>query len=296
MPPRRRNRTSNQCSPSRPNRLRRGPRTCGRLRAPCRGPASARHLPTMAAPRPTQHRQRPGWRPTVRPRRPAPRRARPARPHPTAPAPGLRMLTAQGWPPAARPAAFRRFPRRPCPGPGRKTGALRESRRPRGLRRPPLTSAVLAAARLAPRPPGPAGRAHPARQPPDPRAVPRPGRARPGRRDLAPRGLARPVRAGPARRARARRVPARGRVTTPSARPRPAWARRLRRGPRVPFPASRAVPGSRRPARPVLVVPAARVPAAADREGREAGPALPTAGRVRAGTWVPVPAVPGPAR
>src|SRR5205823_2351400 len=59
-----------------------------------------------------------------------------------------------------------------------------------------------------------------------------PGRPGPGRRDLVGPVRGRP---GPVLRVRvpAPRVPAPGQVTTRSARPRPAWVRRLRRGPRA---------------------------------------------------------------
>jgi len=253
---------------------------------------AARHL----APR-----RRPGWRRTRRPGRSAARRTGRARSHPRRPAPAQGISTVQGRSSAGRHAAFRRFPRRPCPSLGRKTRALRvphESRDRRGLLRPPRTSAARVdgiPARLAPRQPGPPGLARPARPPPEPRAAPRPGLARPGRRDLVLRGRVRPVLADQARLARARHGPARGRATIRSARPRRAWARRPRRGPRVLFPASRAVPGNRRAARPVPVLQAARVPAAGG-PGARSGPAPPTAGRVRAGSRVRVLVVPGPAR
>ncbi len=295
MPSRRRNRTSNQRSPRRPSRPRRGPQTDGRRRT--REPAAAPQLARMAASPPlaVRHRaprRRPGWRRTRRPGRRTARLA--GRAHPRQPAPTLR--TAPGRPPAARPAAFRRFPRRPCPSLGRRTRAPRvppESRHRRGLRPPLRISAARVdgtPASLAPRRPGPL-REPPARPPPDLRAAPRPG---PVRRDLVLRGLARPVRLARARLARARHGPARGRVTIRSARPRPVWAR-LRRGPRVLFPVSKAVPGSRQAARPVRVLLAVRVPAAGG-QAALAGPAARTAGRVRAGTRVSVPVVPGPAR
>jgi hypothetical protein len=289
LPSRRHNRTSNQHSPRRPSQLRRSPQTGGRQRT--REPP---HLARVAASQPsaTRHRaprRRPGWRRTRRPVRRTARTAGRAYPRPPAPTLG----TVQGRSPEGRPAAFHRFPRRPRPSLGRRTRALRvppEFRHHRGLRRPPRVSAARVdgtPARLAPRHPGP-HRAPPARLPPDLRAAPRPG---PARRDLVLRGPARPVRV---RLARARHGPARGRVTIRSARPRPVWAR-LRRGPRVLFPVSRAVPGNRQAARPVRVLLAARVPAAGGQAARP-GPAARMAVRVLAGTRVSVPVVPGPAR
>jgi hypothetical protein len=237
-------------------------------------------------------RRRPGWRRTRRPGRRTARLAGRARPRQPAPGPG----TARGRPPATRPAAFRRFPRRPCPSLSRRPPAPRvppESRHHRGLRPPPRTSAARVdgtPASLVPRHPGPL-RALLTRPPPDLRAAPRSG---PERRDLVLRDPARPVRVARARLARARHGPVRGRVTIRSARPRPAWAR-PRRGPRVLFPVSQAVPGSRPAARPVRVLLAVRVPAAGGQVAR-AAPAARTVVRVPAGTRVSVPVVPGPAR
>ncbi len=116
--------------------------------------------------------------------------------------------------------------------------------------------------------------------------------AAPGTR-RAPAGISPAVRPGRAS-VPAGRVPVRGLVTTRSARPRPAWARLLRPGPRVPFPASRVVPASG-PTAPAAqgarVVP---VPAGADQEARvvQAARVVP----VRAGSPVHAPAVPGRAR
>ncbi len=136
-------------------------------------------------------------------------------------------------------------------------------------------------ARPGPRRPDPAGQARRARAPRTPREVSgRPRRAR--RAALAHRVLAHRV---PAPRARVLRVPARGRVTTRSARPRPAWARRPRPGPRVPFPASRVVPASRRATARVPGVLAARVPHAA--QAAPAAPAVPGSDRRSASRRAP---------
>ena len=117
---------------------------------------------------------------------------------------------------------------------------------------------------------------------------PRQGRPRPGRRDLV---LPVPGRPGPALRVRVPvpRVPAPGPVTTRSARPRPGWVPRLRRGPRA---------RARRAGKAVPVLPAPPAdPVRAD--AAPAGPrvpACPMAARVPAGSPVRVPAVPGRAR
>jgi hypothetical protein len=127
------------------------------------------------------------------------------------------------------------------------------------------------------------------------------GRPRRGPRDPALPGRVRPGLAAQVR-ARALRVPARGQATTRSARPRPAWGRRLRLGPRA-----QAYPLSRvSPAVPVL----RRAPQAAQggQEGQgvqggrvrpgaaRVGPARPMAARGPAGSRARVPAVPGRAR
>src|SRR4029077_19632925 len=98
------------------------------------------------------------------------------------------------------------------------------------------------------------------------RAVRVPGRPGPGRRDLVPhvRGRPGPV---PLARVLVPRVPAPGLVTTRSARPRPAWVRRLRRGPRArPHRAGKAVP-LLRPAGPAA--PAGLPPAGAGPGGTQ---------------------------
>jgi hypothetical protein len=160
-----------------------------------------------------------------------------------------------------------------------------------------------APARLVPRRPVPAGLARPVRAHQAVRAPGRPRLARPGREGQegreAPVAPAHPVlgHPAPAPRARVLRVPARGRVTTRSARPRPAWARRPRPGLRVPFPASRVVPARQTavPAAPANpAAPAARVPAAEARLA-QAGAAR-MADRALAGSGVRVPAAPGRAR
>jgi len=213
-----------------------------------------------------------------------------------------------GWPPMVRRASFRRFRRHPPPGLARLNRGLqgphrflelRGFRDRRGLRQP-RTSGRRGPARLVRRHPGPPGRARSARQARPPRGLRaatatgpqhrgppdlgRPARARPGPRDQE----------DPARRARVPRVPVRGRAITRSARPRPGWDRRLRPGLRAPPPASRLTPaarGSRRAARAVLGALAALV-----RE--DAGPVGPASrtDRVRAGSRVHVPVVPGRAR
>ena len=269
-------------------------------------------------------RPRRGPPPTGRPT--APRR-RP-RPRPTAP-------SRAGPPPVPRPpmrlAGCRRSRRRLRPGPGPP------SRGPRGLR--PLPVPRGRRGRRGPRPPRPprptsvvrgrakgskggqpglrfpvaAGRAAlagsaqaplravPTSRAKGPRAVRGRGRPRRGPRVLVLPGRVRPGLAAPVR-ARALRVPARGRATTRSARPRPAWGRRLRLGPRA-----QAHLGSRViPAVPVLRR-APPVPQAAQ-GGQEVqgvrarlgavrvGPACPMAARGPAGSRVRVPAVPGRAR
>jgi len=235
----------------------------------------------------------------------APRR--PPRPLPT----GRPTVPLSGWPSPAPPprAVPRRRPTRPPGGcrrsrrrrsPGRPNHGLRAVPAPRGCpgrrgpRPPRLTSAARAGPRPGPRRRVPARRAAlPGSVPVAPAAVPTSraraaGRPRPGPRDLVPPVRGRP---GQARRVRARepRVPARGRVITRSVRPRPAWVRRLRPGPRVRArPARGPVPALR----PVL---AGLVPADADRVGLR-GLARPRAVRVPAGSRVRVPVVPGRAR
>src|SRR5947208_840666 len=82
------------------------------------------------------------------------------------------------------------------------------------------------------------------------------------------------------------RVPAPGPVTTRSARPRPGWVLRLRRGPRA---------RARRAGKAVPVLPAAPPAGPARADAAPAGPrvpACPMAVRVPAGSRVRVPAVP----
>ena len=267
--------------------------------APGRGPALARcrrlRVPaTTASPLRPVSRRPPRARPSGRPTAP-----RSGRSHPTVP-------------PLPRPR--RHLTRRP--------GRCRRSRRRRPPSRPSRGRRTVPAprgcpVRRAPRPPRPTsaapagarGRAVPgprrrvpvrrvlvpasvpvvARRAVRIRAVRVPGRPGPGRRDLVPpvRGRPGPV---PLARVPAPRVPAPGLVTTRSARPRPAWVRRLRRGPRArPHRAGKAVPLLRRAA-PAVPVRVAAGPA---------GPrvlACPMAARVPAGSRVRVPAALGPAR
>jgi hypothetical protein len=220
------------------------------------------------APRRRAPRPRPGWptapRAGAAPWPPAPHR--PQRP------PGrLRVPAACGTGPTAQRAGFRRFRRHLRPGPGRNLGrdkgppgapalpALRGSRGRRGLRLPRRTSGDQGPGSLVlPRPAPPARGL---------RVVRERGLPRRGHRDLVLPVRVPPGRAVPARPDRALRVLARGRVTTRSAPPRPAWDRRPRRGPRVRSPVSRAAQGSRRAARAVPGRPAARVPRPAGRAG-----------------------------
>jgi hypothetical protein len=250
-----------------------------------------------------------GPRPTGPPTAPRSGRSRPMPPPPAVP-PRL---------PTRRPGHCRRSRTRLRPGPGRPRDSTRGPRElravpgPRGCpgrrgpRSPPPTSAVLGrvkeakgareakghrAARPGPRLRVPARQAAlPGSAPARPRAVLTSrararGRPRRGPRDLALPARGRPGQAHPVR-ARAPRVPARGRATTRSARPRPAWGRRLRPGLRArACLASQVVPALRRP---VPAPPPGRVLAAAAR----VGPACPMAARVPAAR---VPAVPGRAR
>ena len=244
------------------------------------------------------------WSPTRRGRPVS--RLRPQRPARASP---LRMR----W--TTRPAGCRRCPRHPHPGPGRPPRTLGPNRGPRarpafpraspdrrGRPSPPQTSGVRGPVRRVPPRRGPARLPHSARDPRTPR-TPRAARAAralgPARPRRGPRDLVRPGREHPGRPSRAGhvpagRVPVRGRVTTRSARPRPAWARPLRPVPRVPFPASRVVPASR-PTAPAAqgarVVP---VPAGAGQEARAVQAARVVPGR--AGSPVHAPVVPGRAR
>jgi hypothetical protein len=242
-------------------------------------------------------------------------RLRPQRPARASP---LRMR------PTPRPDGCRRCPRRPHHGPGRHPRTPDPNRGPRarpafpraspdrrGRPSPPRTSGVRGPVRpvppLPPRP-GPARLARlarlarSARDPRTPR-TPRAARAAralgPARPRRGPRDQVRPGREHPGRPSRAGHVRAdrgqvRGLVTTRSARPRPAWARPLRPGPRVPFPASRVVPvsGPTAPAaQGARVVP---VPAGAGQEARAVQGARVVP--VREGSPVHAPVVPGRAR
>jgi hypothetical protein len=267
---------------------------------PEREPERVRRAAPMARQAPLVRRRRvprprPGW-PRTRPGLPTAPRAgtAPWPPVPECPQrpPGrLRVLTVLRPGPTAQRASFRRFRRHPRPGPGRHLGrhrglpgapalpVLHGSRGRRGLRLPRRTSGDQGPGRLVPPRLGPPARGL--------RAVRGRGLLRRGPQDLALPVPVPPGRAGPARPVQAPRVPARGRVTTRSARPRPAWDRRPRRGPRVRFPVSRAAPGSRRAARAVPGRPVARVPRRAGR----AGPA-----RTDRALAARVLVVPGPAR
>ena len=234
-------------------------------------------------------------------------------------------------PPIRRPVGSRRSLRRLRPGPGLNPVPPAPTRRPNrrrarpalrgrpGPRSPRPTSAARGQAKEArPAPPlrVPARRvaqAGSAQAPPravptsGARAVRMPGRPRRGPRDLVLPGLERPGQADPVR-AQALRVPARGRVTTRSARPRPAWGRRLPLGPRAQVRlVSPAVPVLRPAARAVQGPQAAQGGQAA--QGAQApqevhvrpgavrgGPVCPMAARGPADSEVRVPAVPGPAR
>jgi hypothetical protein len=274
----------------------------GRLRVlrPCPGP----HLtgrptaPLSARPRPMapprtgrQVLARPRRRP-VRCRRSRRRRRPGPAPKPAAPEPiqGPREPQAFRALRAPRGCRDRRGPRSPRP----TSVARRRARGAKGARPGPrlrVPARLAAQGRSAQAPP----RAVPTRAARAARAVRAarvPGRPRRGPRDLVLPGRVRPGQVDPAR-VRALRVPAPGRATTRSARPRPAWGQRLPLGLRVrPRPVSPTVP-----AVPVLrlaarAVPAARVPPGVVR----AGPACPTAARVPAGSLVRVPAAPGRAR
>jgi hypothetical protein len=175
----------------------------------------------------------------------------------------------------ARRVGFRRCRRhqRPVPGrtpdPNRGRRGLRQRafQGRRGLRPPRRTSGDRGPARLVPQRPGPPGSARRVRALRGPRAPRERGPGRRARRDPALPGRVPPGRAAPARPARAPRVPARGPVTTRSVRPRPAWVRRPRPGPRVPFPASLVVRVRRRAARAVPGVPAAHAQGRAGQVG-----------------------------
>ncbi len=270
--------------PRRPPGRRQVPRPCPGPRLPARLTAPRSAPPRPMAPRRTG-RQVPG-RPTRRPAgcppflsrlRPGPG-LNPASPDPTRGLRGLRTV------PALRRCRDRRGPRSPRP-----TSVAR---------RPVRGGKEVRWARPGPRLPAPPRRAaqgDSARAPP--RAVPTRAARAPGRPRRGPRDLVRPGRARLGQpdpdRGRVLRVPARGRATTRSAQPRPAWGQRLRRGPR---PRARlvrpAVPVRRPAARAVPVAQGVRVlPGAVP-----VGPACPMVARVPAGSRARVPAVPGRAR
>jgi hypothetical protein len=274
-------------------------------------PRAAAAPRTRRAQRCRAARPRPGSPPI--PRTARPRRTAPAPVFRSCPRPAPAIAKAPGALQTSRRGTCRRFRRRRRPGPGltpsRKPGrqpprapARRESRDRRGLRLPPQISVVQGPARPVPRRPGPAARDQADRDQADRdqadsvlAARGQVPRGRQAARDQVPRHrqaarpAARPLRALPVRAPRgrvlpgpvaARRVPvlpvpARGRVTTRSARPRPAWDRRRRPGRRVPSPVSRPVRASRSAALPVPQGLVARVrPASVG----QAGPARPMAG------------------
>jgi hypothetical protein len=279
--------------------------------------AFQRQAPRYRVPRHQVHRHRvPLRRASHRTGRRAPSavpRIRPARSRPTRP-PGMAR------PPTARRAGCRRCRRRPRPGPARASSvrvssvrvssarvssvrvssglrARPASQARRGPRSPRRTSGDRGPASRVPRRPGLPVQAASVRAATAPRGRRDPGPARHARgkglREATelrgPKGPGR-VLPGPAARAPVPRGPARGRVTTRSVRPRPAWDRRLRPDPRPRGPASLVVP-----ARVVLVALLARVPAGeVPRARAEAEPRR--AGRVPAGSRARAPAAPGPAR
>ena len=273
-----------------------GPRAGGRRRTPrpaANGAAGRGFRADGAA------RRRPG--------RPVARLRPQGQPEPARPGcgPGRR------GPPAAAGAPDTRIPARAGPrGPRSEPRAPGQRRVPRaspdrrGRRHPRGFRSPGSAARRVPPRRGPAPRHQrpgtPNPQSPQggqgarPLAAPRrPRRGRQGAR-CAPAGGTPAARPGRAPRPGGPRVPVRGRVTTRSARPRPAWARPPRPGPRVPFPASRVVPASR-PTAPAAQGPrVAPVPAGAGQAARAVR--RPGAVRAPAGSRVHVPAVPGRAR
>jgi hypothetical protein len=242
-------------------------------------------------------RRPPRPRPTGRPTVPRSERLRPTVPPRPAPRRHLTRLT-------RRPGSCRRSRRRRSPG--RPNSGPRRDPAPRGCpdRRAPRPLRPTSAARAGSRgraAPGPRRRvqlrramasAASAPAPPEAvrtRAVRVPGRPRPGRRDLV---LPVPGRPGPALRVGVPvpRVPAPGRVTTRSARPRPAWVPRLRRGPRARV---------RRAGKAVPVLPAVPPAGLVRADAAPAGPrvpARPMAVRGPAGSRVRDPVVPGRAR
>jgi hypothetical protein len=210
---------------------------------------------------------------------------------PPRPAPRRHLVRLMRRPGSCRRSRRRRSPGRPnsgprtdpaprgCPGrraprPLRPTSAARAGARGRavpGLRRRVQLRRVMASAASAPAPPE-AVRI---------RAVRVPGRPRPGRRDLVLPVRGRP---GPALRVGGPvpRVPAPGPVTTRSARPRPGWVPRLRRGPRA---------RARRAGKAVPALPAAPPAGPVRADAAPAGPRVPAYPMA-----VRVPAVPGRAR
>ncbi len=212
-----------------------------------------------------------------------------------------------------QPDGCRRSLSRLRPGPGLKPMPPAPTRGPRGLRprpalrgrRGPRSPRPTSAAQERPKGARPAPpRRVPARRAAQrdsaqalPRAVPTRVVRVPGRPHRGPRALVRPGRVRPGQadpvRARALRAPARGRATTRSVRPRPAWGRRLPLGPRAQV---RLVS----PAVPVLR-PAARAAARAAAQGGQGVQGVRVRlGAVRVGPACPmavrVPAAPGLAR
>ena len=221
---------------------------------------------------------------------------------PPRPAPRRHLLRLTRRPRSCRRSRRRRSPSRPSRGPRRGPAprGCPDRRAPRPPRPPRPTSAARAGARGRAAP-GPRRRVRARRAmasaasapaPPEAvriRAVRVPGRPRPGRRDLV---LPVPGRPGPALRVRVPvpRVLAPGPVTTRSARPRPGWVPRLRRGPRV---------RARRAGKAVPLLPAAPPAGLVRADAAPAGPRVPAytmAVRDPAGSRVRDPAVPGRAR
>jgi hypothetical protein len=288
----------------------RRPRRTAPAREPGRDPTSAQVPPETSAPRPRRARHQ-GLR-----RRPAPLRHPAPPPAPEFPGPGkptapprrvlpprraLPGTRASRRPRVARHAGFRRF-RRPRPlSPARGLRAAPPARRGFPDRRGPRSHRPTSGARATPvprrqgpDPTRPQGRAEQRAQAPGltggVREPPRPGRLRPGRQDPAPRARVLP---GPAYQVPVPvlRVPARGRATTRSARPRPAWDRRPRRGRRLPAdPARRLTPG-----RDSKRVPAGRAVPVRVADADRAGPRDPM-DRARGVTRVRGPAARGRAR
>jgi hypothetical protein len=314
--------------PPQPRRPRRVPRPAhGRDLTLARGRRPANPMMTARSRRPPGRFLGllgfPGPRPCPGPRLTGRPTARPnARPSPMAPS--RTGPPRDPRPPTPRPVGCRQSLRLPRLDPGLNPTSPGPTRGPRGPRAFPAPPGCRA--RRGPRLPRPTSAARgrpkearagprlrvPARRAPPrgsaqaaPRAVPTrvvraarvAGRPRRGPRDLVLPGRVRPGPVDPVR-ARVLRVPARGRAITRSARPRPAWGRRLRLGPRVRARlVSQAVPVLRPAVRPV--------PPAQGVQGRQgvrvppgAVRAVPAAQGVRvpAAQGVRVPAVPGRAR